>query len=138
MRLLGRSCVCLQIFTGHPYKRRQLMPHSIWLLIIVAVYFTALALTMRKARNVQTSQEDQAHNTCGQCASNHQGTTTQAMRGLRSSSDEDRSVGSWAHSPSQPRWADDDPELWALAQKLQSQSWGQARSSDATANSKSA
>lgn len=114
------------------------MPHSIWLLIIVAVYFTALALTMRKARNVQASQEDQAHNTRGQRASNHQGTTTQAMRGLRSTSSQHGSVGSWAHRPSQSRWANDNPELWAITQDLQSQSRGQARSSYAAANSTSA
>ncbi len=114
------------------------MPDSIWLLIAAVLYFTGLTLITRRAKHVQASQEDQAHNTCGQCESNHQGTTTQTMRGLWQTCDEDRSVGSWAHHPSQPRWADDDPELWAFAQKLQSQGRWQARSSDATANSKSA
>lgn len=111
------------------------MPHSIWLLIIVAVYFTALALIMRKARNVQASQEDQAHNTRGQRASNHQGTAPQAMRGLRSTSSQHGSVGSWTHRPSESRWANDNQELWTIPSHMQSQSRGQARSSYAAAQS---
>lgn len=112
------------------------MPHSIWLLIIVAVYFTALAIIMRKARNVQASQEDQAHDTRGQCPSNHQSTTTQAMRGLRSPSGINGSMGSWTHRPSQSRWADNNQELWTIPSHMQSQSRGQARSSYAAAQSK--
>ena len=111
------------------------MPHSIWLLIIVTLYFIGLHLIVRRARNVQASQEDQAHNTRGQRASNHQGTTTQAMRGLRSTSSQHRPVGSWAHRPSESRWANDNQELWTITSHMQSQSRGQARSSYAAAQS---
>lgn len=110
------------------------MPDSIWLFIAAVLYFTGLTLITRRAKHVQASQEDQAHNPCGERACNHQGPATSTMCGLWQTCDEHGSMGCGAHSSSKPRWADDDPELWALAQKLQSKSWGQARSSYATEN----
>lgn len=114
-----------------------MIPHSVWLLLTVIAWFTGIALISRRAqrnRDVQASQENQAHHSRRQREEHHQGTAASSMCGLWQASGVNGQVGSRTHRPGCTGRTDNDCELRALAQNVQQESWWKARTIHAAQN----